>query len=278
MPEFLDIPWRLSGQAGNFLKDVGVDETCAGRSSGPKASVMACEMPGGCAAHGETAHADAVFIDGIMFADVFERFESVDFADEFVGVAEATVRVEDEGIGRSEFAAIVFAVGDEAEFAEFGVAAVVPEIEAMLVVSGRTESGRNNEAVGLDGAVDFGFVAANDEAGCRVPRCLAVVERPSAGPPFVEKLSGGGKVVGGVENIVVEGVADGVVINLDVGEESEEVGLGLERFFQIVDFVAERGDAVFQFAFDFGWHGDAFGGRADIFAGGDVGGGGDCYG
>jgi hypothetical protein len=195
-------------------------------------------MPCGRSAHGETADADSIFIDGIMFADVFEGFEGIDFTDEFVGVAEAAVRVEHEGVGRSEFAAIVFTVGNEAEFAEFDVTTVIPEIQAMLMIGRRTESWGDDEAVRLNGAVDFGFVAANDEAGGRVPGRLTVAERASAGVTFVEEFMGGGEIVGGVENIVVKGVADRVVIDLDVGEEIE-IGLGVERSFEVIDFMGE---------------------------------------
>ena len=151
--------------------------------------------------------------------------------------------MEDEGVGWRKFAAIMFAVGDETEFAEFDVAAVIPEIEAMLMIGGGTEGGWNDEAIRLNGAVNFGFVTANDEAGGGVPGSLAVTERASAGVAFVEKFASGGEIVGGVEDIVVEGVTDGVVIDLDVGKEIEERGLGLERFFEVVDFMAEGGNA-----------------------------------
>ena len=198
VPKFLHIPRRLSGPARNFLEDECVDETCAGRSGSPKAGVVACEMPCCRAAHREAADADAVFIDGIMFANIIEGFERIDFADEFVGVAEAPIWMENEGVRWSEFAAIVLAVGDEADFAEFDVPAVIPEVEAIGAGSRRSrrerrylEGGRNNEAVRLDGTVDFRFVAANDEAGGRVPRGLAVAERASAGVAFVEELAGG---------------------------------------------------------------------------------------
>ena len=56
---------------------------------------------------------------------------------------------------------------------------------------------------------------------------------------FVEKFPGDGEIVGGVKDVVVEGVTDGVEVDLDVGEEIEEGGLGLEGFLEIVDFVAE---------------------------------------
>jgi hypothetical protein len=232
-------------------------------------------MPRRRATHRKATDADAVFIDVIMFADVFKSFEGIDFADEFVRVAKATVGVEHECVRRGEFATIVFAVSDEAEFAEFDVAAVIPEVEAVLVVGGRIEGWRNDEAVGLDRAIDFGFVPANDEASSGVPRGLAVAESTSAGVAFVQEFSGRGKVVGGVENVVVEGVADRVEIDLDVGKEIDEGGSGLERFFEIVNFMAKGGDAGFQVTLDVGWDGKAFGRGSDVLAGRRIGGGGE---
>jgi len=235
---------------------------------------VARKMPCGCAAHGETADTNAIFVDGIMFANVFEGFEGVDLADKFVGVAETTVWMQDESVRRGKFAAIVFAVSDETEFAEFGIATVIPEVEAMLMVGRRIERGRDDKTVGLDGAIDFRFVAANDKAGGGVPRRLAVVERASAGVAFVEEFSGSRKIVCGVENVVVEGVADGVEVDLDVWEEILEVGLGLDRFLEIVDFEAESGDAGFQVTLNVGWDWDAFGRHSGNFASGSIGGGG----
>ncbi len=56
-------------------------------------------MPGGRAAHAEADIDEAVFIDGVAFLDVFEGFEEVDFAGEFVGVAVTAVEVDYEVIG-----------------------------------------------------------------------------------------------------------------------------------------------------------------------------------
>jgi hypothetical protein len=58
---------------------------------------------------------------------------------------------------------------------------------------------------------------------------------------------------------------------LDVRKEVEKSGLGLERFLEVVNFMAERRDGVFQVSLDLGWDRDAFGRHADIFAGGSVG-------
>ncbi len=266
----MHVPRRLGWPAGDFLEDVRIHETCAWRNRSPLAGIVSADMPRRRAAHRKAADADAIFIDGVMFADVFKSLEGVDFANEFVRVAKATVGMEHERVRRGEFAAIVFAVGDEAEFAEFNVATVIPEVEAMLVVGGGIEGGRDDEAVRLDGAIDFRFVAANDEAGGAVPRGPAVAERAGAGMTFVEEFFGRGKVVGGVKDVVIQGVPDGVQVDLDVGEEIEEFGSGLERFLEIVNFMAERGDSGFQFALDLGWDRNAFRWGSDVLADGRI--------
>lgn len=142
------------------------------------------------------------------------------------------------------------------------------------MVCGRIERGRNDEAIGLDGTVHLGFVTADDKTGSGIPGRLTLTERASAFGSFLEKFSGGREIVGGVENVVVEGVADGVAVDLDVGQEVEESRLSLERFLEIVNFMAERRDAGFQFVLDVGWDWDAFGRRSGELAGGSVGGGG----
>src|ERR1051326_5748660 len=200
---------------------------------------MSADMPCRRAAHREAAHADAIFVDGIMFADVFQGFECIDFADEFIGFAVTAIWMENERVGGSELAAIAFAVGDETKFAEFGIAAMIPEIETMLVIGRRIERGRNDEAVGLNGVVHFGFVAPDDKAGSGIPRHLAFSERAGAFGSLSEEFARGGKIVGAVENVVVERVANGVIVDLDIRQEIEKSGLGLERFLEVVDFVAE---------------------------------------
>ena len=79
-------------------------ETRAGSGGGEFARIVDGKLPAGCAAHGESANDDAVFIDAIAFLYVGERFEEIDFAGEFVRVAVAAIKVEDEGVGRDEFA------------------------------------------------------------------------------------------------------------------------------------------------------------------------------
>src|ERR1051326_4663230 len=120
---------------------------------------------------------------------------------------------------------------------------MIPEIETMLVIGRRIERGRNDEAVGLNGVVHFGFVAPDDKAGSGIPRHLAFSERAGAFGSLSEEFVRGGKVVGAEVSVVVVGcvdrVASGVIADVDSRQEIEMSGLGLERFLEVVDFVAE---------------------------------------
>ena len=92
------------------------------------------ELPTGSAAHGEAADDDAIVVDGVTFLHVGERFEEIDLAGEFVGIAIATVEMEDESVGRSEFTGRLQAVVNEFEFGEFLVTAVKPGVEPARAV------------------------------------------------------------------------------------------------------------------------------------------------
>jgi hypothetical protein len=168
----------------------------AGSSGGEEVGVVNGELPGRSAAHGEAACDDAVFVDVVVGFDVVEGFEEIDLAGEFVGVAVAAVEVENEGVGGGEFAGAAFALGEEVEFGKLFVAAVEPGVEAMRSRGGVCEGGGNDQAVGLDGAVDFGDVAADDEAGLFGPGSFAGFEGSGAVAGAFEKLVGGFDFVG----------------------------------------------------------------------------------
>ena len=97
---------------------------------------MRREVPGGRAAHGEAAHDDAILVDGVALLDALQRFEEVDFSRELAGVAEAAIKVADNRVGGSEFARRLQAALEKTQFGERLVAAMQPEIQAMLVGPG----------------------------------------------------------------------------------------------------------------------------------------------
>ena len=67
--------------------------------------------------------------------------------------------------------------------------------------------------------VDFGDVAADDEAGGGGPGRLAGGELVCAGLAFGEEFFGRGDFGGLVEFVAFEGETDGLVIDHDVGDE-----------------------------------------------------------
>jgi hypothetical protein len=186
-------------------------------------------LPGGCAAHAEADIDQAVFIDGVALLHVFEGFEEVDFAGELVGVAIATVEVDGEVSLGSEFFG-----AEELELHQFFASAVAPEVEAVFggLVVGFVSFG-DDEDVRLNGAIDAGDVTAR--AGEVNPFGLAGAELGEAGVGVGEGGAGGF----GVDQFVIDQrIADGVVIDLDVGEEGEEGGLVFELEAKRVDSLA----------------------------------------
>ena len=83
---------------------LGLAESGAGSDGGPKPGEVRAESPGGRAAHAEAAHQRAVLVDGVLALHGVERFEEIDLAGESIGIAEAAVEVEHDGVARREFA------------------------------------------------------------------------------------------------------------------------------------------------------------------------------
>ena len=71
----------------------------------------------------------------------------------------------EEGIGGDPFAGLTLTVPEKADFAEGFATAVGPEVEAAGTGGVGGKGGGNDEGVGLDAVVDFGDIAADDEAG-----------------------------------------------------------------------------------------------------------------
>src|SRR2546427_5491726 len=91
---------------------------------------MRAEVPCGRASNAESADRDAVRIDLILAFDRVQRFEQVDLASELVRVAVASIQVQDDGVGRREFARIPLAIPEEVDLVQRLVASVEPRIEA----------------------------------------------------------------------------------------------------------------------------------------------------
>ena len=201
---------------------------------------------------------DAVLVDGVVALDGVERFEEIHFAGEFAGVAVAAVEVQHDGVARRELAGGFLARGEEVDLGEGFVAAVEPGVEAPAVGRGGRVGGRHDEAVGLDALIDFGDVAADDEAGGGGPGRLSGGELGGALFALLEQDFGGGDLGGLEEFVVLEGEADGLGVDQDVGQQ----GAGLE----VGDGGLQVGEPGFQFGAVGGGNGNAVGG--DAFDGG----------
>ena len=159
--ELLFVPRRLDGLVLEDLEEVGgFAEAGPRRGGAPDARVVDGEVPAGRPAHREAADHHAVVVDGVVLLDAVHRLERIDFAGEFVGAAVAAVEAQDEGAGRRELGVRFLAAVDEIQFGQVLAAAVAPEIETVLFGRARLERRRDDQPVGLDGAVDARDVAA----------------------------------------------------------------------------------------------------------------------
>ena len=109
----------------------------------------------------------------------------------------------------------------------------------------------------MDGAIDFGDVTAHDEAGLFGPGSFAGGQGFGAVEAALEKLMGGFDFVGGPDFVVLKGVADGVVVDLDVGPvvaggAGGGGAEGIEGVAEVREGLVEFG-AVFGGDFDAGW-------------------------
>src|SRR5205814_9643178 len=102
-----------------------------------------------------------------------EGFENVNFAGELVGVAVAAVRMEDDRVFGRILTDVSRAVANEIQFAQSFAAAVEPQVAAEATRTFVGVAFGDDEAVRLNGAVNFGNVGANDEARGGRPRRLA---------------------------------------------------------------------------------------------------------
>ena len=201
------------------------------------------EVPGRRPAHREAADHDAVFVDGVVLLYAVHRLEGINFAGELVGAAVAAVEAQDEGAGRHELGVRLLAAVDEIQFGQVLTAAVAPKVEAVFVEGVRPEGRRHDQPVRLDGAVDAGDVAAGDESRGRGPGRLAVAQRLGPLVPLFQKRFGRSDFSEIIKLVIVQGVADGVVIDLHVRQQVEQGGLVFQGGAEVVDLLAEGVDA-----------------------------------
>ena len=103
----VEVPELLFPLGRHFLELeelLGLAESGAGSDGRPESGKVRAESPGGRAAHAEAAHQGAVLVDGVLAFHGVERFEEIDLAGESIGIAEAAVEVEHDGVARGELA------------------------------------------------------------------------------------------------------------------------------------------------------------------------------
>src|SRR5437660_12377614 len=105
-------------------------------------------MPATGPAHGEPADCAPSRVYRIMLLDVLHRFEDIDFARKFEGVAESPIGMKDKRILRRKFARGLLPVGKEFEFRELIVAPMQPDIQTTRMGGFLTEACRHHATVG----------------------------------------------------------------------------------------------------------------------------------
>src|SRR5690349_10735540 len=105
MPKPLHILGRLVRRARELLKNKCIHESRPGRCGRPEPGMVRRQMPCCRSAHGEPSDTDAILIDRIVRAHIFQRLKSIHFPGEFIRVAIAPVWMEHESVRGGELAA-----------------------------------------------------------------------------------------------------------------------------------------------------------------------------
>ena len=219
---------------------------------------MGTELPDRGATHAETANEETVIVDGIRLTGVLIRFPEVDFTGELVGATIAAIGMQDETVSRGNLADALAAVLEETQLTQGLATAMAPEVEAQR----RADIGlRHDHAVRLNRTVNARAVGTDDGAFLRGPRSFPFSEGGGAGLTFGDEFMGGLKF-GILEKLIIaDRPIDGLVEDLDVGQElgqTRVLRLGLSR---VIDGHAQFNDALLDGLLVGLRHGDA--GRRD---------------
>jgi len=154
MPKFLLIP-RDGAQVRDVKKVGGFAESRARRGGGPEAGVMRRVQPARRPAHRKSAHEDPVLVDGVMRLHAVHRLKRIDFTGETVGVAIAAIRMQHDRVRRGELTGAFHVLGQEVDLIERLAAAVIPDVESMLLFLRRQRPTPDHQPVWLHGSIDF---------------------------------------------------------------------------------------------------------------------------
>ena len=78
---------------------------------------------------------------------------------------------------------------------------------------------RHHQPVGLHRTVNLRGIAAHHQASRLVPRRLPLAEQPRPFPAVSKELAGCGKIIGLIKNIILQRIADRIVIDLHVRQQ-----------------------------------------------------------
>ncbi len=226
-------------------------EAGAWGSRAPQTGIMRGQLPAGRPAHREAADDATGLVNGIACFDAGQRLQAVDLAGELVGAAVAAIQVQNDGVGGDELAGRFFPAIHKGQFRQLFASAMAPDVEPMLAGQAGLERRRHHQAVRLHRAIDLRDVAAHDQPGLRRPGRLALAQRAGPVGALLEQVASHRYLLEVVELIVGQGVANRVVVDLDVRKEIDQASLALEGgaqsvAAQTVDFLAQSLDALLQ--------------------------------
>ncbi len=225
-----------------------IRETRSRSCRGPD-SIMRREVPHRRAAHAEAAHQQAIFVDRVVLLHVVHGLEQVHFAGKLVGVAVASVKVQDDGVGRLKLSRSAHAVGDEVDFAKRFSAAVKPCVEAEVMGRSWEPGRRNHQSIRLHAAVDLRDVGAHHEPGLFGPRGFTMGQGVGSRLSFFQDVARFLEFTGVEKFIAFERKAHSLVEDQNVGQQ----GIG----FQTVDTFPEPVQTRLQFRAHGSRNGDA---------------------
>ena len=105
---------------------------------------MRGQMPCAGAAHRKASYHHAIAINVVLGADGVHGLGDIYLPGEFVGITEAAIRVQDDGIGGSERTRGIFALGKEREFSALFTTTRKPDVEWARFGFVGFDAGRND--------------------------------------------------------------------------------------------------------------------------------------
>ena len=187
-----------------FLEDLEevrrLREPSTGIGGEPLVGIVHREMPRSCTAHRESANRHPLGVDRVLAEGVFESFQRVDLAREFVRVTVAAKRVNHHH-ARSWFRVRAgHPRCDELHFQPALTSSPTPDVSTHSLGE-RTGA---NDPVRLHCPIKLRTKASDHHTCCSPPRCRALGQCLRASQPFLEHILGPLRFLGVIEPVLVE--------------------------------------------------------------------------